>query len=62
MQRRMGQYRQVMTETIEESLKTSFYSRKDIAQQLKKLETEVVTGKISPYKAAKMLLDEYYSK
>jgi len=61
MHRRMEQDRQVLIETIQESLKTSFYSRKDVAHQLKKFETEVVAGKISPYLAAKILLDMYYS-
>ncbi len=61
MHRRMEQDRQVLIDTIEESLKSSFYSRKDIAHQLKQLETDVVAGKISPYLAAKTLLEKYYS-
>jgi LAO/AO transport system kinase len=61
MHRRMEQDRQVLIDTIEESLKSSFYSHKDIAHQLKKLETNVVAGKISPYLAAKILLKKYYS-
>jgi len=59
--RRMEQDRQVLFDTINESLKTSFYSRKDIAHHLKKMETEVVEGKISPYVAAKELLEKYFS-
>lgn len=59
--RRMEQDRQVLFDSIEESLKTSFYARKDIAHHLKKLEADVVAGKISPYVAAKMLLEKYYS-
>ena len=62
MHRRMEQDQQVLIDTIDESLRTSFYSRKDIAHQLKKMETEVVSGKISPYLAAKILLEKYYSK
>jgi len=58
--RRMEQDRQVLFDTIDEFLKTSFYSRKDIANQLKKMETDVVAGKISPYSAAKELLEKYY--
>jgi len=59
--RRMEQDRQVLFEAIDGSLKTSFYSRKDIAHQLKKMETDVFTGKISPYLAAKELLGKYNS-
>ena len=59
--RRMEQDRQVLFDAIDESLKTGFYSRKDIIHQLKKMETDVVAGKISPYVAAKILLEKYYS-
>ena len=59
--RRMEQDRQVFFDAIDESLKTSFYSRKDIIHQLKKMEMDVVAGKISPYVAAKELLEKYYS-
>jgi len=60
--RRMEQDRQVLFDTIDESLRSGFYFRKDIAHQLKKLEAEVVSGKVSPYAAAKELLEKYYSK
>jgi len=59
--RRMEQDRQVLFDSIDESLKSNFYTRKDIAHQLKKMEAEVVAGKISPYVAAKVLLEKYYS-
>jgi LAO/AO transport system kinase len=59
--RRMEQDRQVMFDAIDESLKTGFYSRKDIVHHLKKIETDVVAGKISPYIAAMELLEMYYS-
>jgi len=59
--RRMEQDRQVLFDTIDEALKSGFYSRKDIAQQLKKLESEVVAGRISPYVAAKELLEKYFT-
>jgi LAO/AO transport system kinase len=59
--RRMEQDRQVLFDTVEEALKTGFYSRKDIQRRLKKLEAEVTEGKISPYLAAKELLDMYHS-
>jgi LAO/AO transport system kinase len=58
--RRMDQDRQVLIETIEESLKSSFYNRKEISHELKRLEVEVISGKISPYLAAKELLDRYF--
>lgn len=61
MRRRMEQDRQVLFDAIDESLKTRFYSRKDIAHLLKKMEVDVVAGKISPYVAAKELLEKYYS-
>jgi LAO/AO transport system kinase len=56
----MDQDRQVLIETIEESLKSSFYNRKEISHELKRLEVEVISGKISPYLAAKELLDRYF--
>ncbi len=59
--RRMEQNRQVLFDAIDESIKSSFYSRKDLAHHLKKMETDVVAGKISPYIAAKELLEKYYS-
>jgi LAO/AO transport system kinase len=62
MRRRMEQDRQVLTDAIEESLRSNFHNRKDIAHQLKKLEALVVAGKISPYLAAKELLDRYFEK
>jgi LAO/AO transport system kinase len=58
--RRMEQDRQVLYETIEASLKNSFFSRKDILHQLKKMETAVMEGKMSPYVAAKELLEKYF--
>ncbi len=62
IRRRMEQYQQVLIDTIEESLKSHFYSHKDIAHHLNNLETDVVAGKINPYLAAKILLDRYYSR
>ena len=59
--RRMEQDRQVLFDTLDEALKSGFYSRKDIAHQLKKMEADVVAGKISPYTAAKELLEKYYT-
>jgi len=61
IRRRMEQNRQVLFDAIDESIKSSFYSRKDIAHQLKKMETDVIAGKISPYSAAKELMEKYFS-
>jgi len=60
--RRMEQDRQVLFDTIDETLRSGFYFRKDIALLLKKLEADVVAGIISPYSAAKELLEKYYSR
>jgi LAO/AO transport system kinase len=59
--RRMNQDRQVLFDTVDEALKMNFYSQKDIAHELKRLEAEVVAGRLSPYSAAKDLLEKYYS-
>jgi len=56
---RRQQFRQVLTETIEQALKRDFYNRKDIAQALAHYEKEVLSGKISPYTAAAVLLEKY---
>jgi LAO/AO transport system kinase len=56
--RRMEQNRQVLFDTIDEALKNGFYSRKDISNQLKKIEADVVAGNVSPYQAAKELLEK----
>ncbi|MCX6244860.1 MAG: methylmalonyl Co-A mutase-associated GTPase MeaB [Bacteroidetes bacterium] len=58
--RRIEQDRQVLFETIEASLKTSFFSRKEIAHQLKKMEAAVMDGKMNPYTAAQELLGKYF--
>jgi len=58
--RRMEQDRQVLFETIEESLKTNFFSRKEISHQLKKMETAVMEGKLNPYVAARQILENYF--
>ena len=45
--RRMEQARQVLFDTIDESLKTSFYSRREIVHHLKKMETDIPNLKYS---------------
>ena len=60
LNKRIDQNRQVMFETIEEQIKSDFYSRKEIQGLLKKMETEISSMKINPYRAAKEFLDKYY--
>jgi LAO/AO transport system kinase len=60
LKKRMEQNRQVFYESIEQNLKSNFFSRKDISHQLKKIESEIVSGKLNPYIAAQQLLDNYF--
>ena len=53
---RKQQFRQVLTETIDQALKQNFYGRKDIMQAMANFEKEVLSGNLSPYTAAAMLL------
>ncbi|MEI8006155.1 MAG: methylmalonyl Co-A mutase-associated GTPase MeaB, partial [Bacteroidota bacterium] len=55
-EQRRQQFRQVLTETIDQALKRDFYSRKDISHALAQYEKEVLAGNLSPYTAAAMLL------
>jgi LAO/AO transport system kinase len=61
-QNRMEQSRQVLYETIEDSLTSHFFSRKDISHALSKLENDIISGRANPYIAAQELLKEYFSK
>ena len=58
---RKQQFRQVLTETIDQTLKQDFYGRKDVAQALANAEKEVCAGNLSPYTAAKALLERFGS-
>ena len=53
---RKQQFRQVISETIDQALKQEFYNRKDISSALVQYEKEVLAGNLSPYTAAAMLL------
>ena len=55
---RKQQFKQVLTETIDQALKRDFYGRKDIAEALTHYEKEVLAGNLSPYTAAQMLLEK----
>lgn len=48
-----------LTETINNSLITLFYNKPSVKELLHKMEQDVVDGKISPFKAAKILLEKY---
>ena len=61
-QKRMEQARQVLYETIEESLKSNFFFRKDIALAMSKMEHEIINSRANPYMAAQELLKEYFLK
>jgi len=58
----MEQTRQVLYETIEESLKSHFFSRKDISHALSKMEQDIISGKANPYVAGQELLKKYFSR
>ena len=51
-----------MLETIQDNLMKSFYNHKQISDKLKELEQDVISGKISPYIAARDLLEIYNSE
>lgn len=48
-----------LTETINHSILALFYNKPSIKIELDKLEQDVLNGKISPFKAAKILLNQY---
>ncbi|MCX6252131.1 MAG: methylmalonyl Co-A mutase-associated GTPase MeaB [Bacteroidetes bacterium] len=54
--KRSVQDRQVMFESIEEALKSKFFSRKEIQQLIQKLEAGVLSHKINPYVAAQEVM------
>ena len=62
IKKRAEQNRQVLHDTIGEALANHFYSNKEIHQQVKKMEKEIVAGQLNPYAAAQMLLDKYFEK
>ena len=61
LRKRSEQNLQVLSDAIDESLKSNFYSRKEIVHLKKKFEEEIMAGTINPYSAAKDLLLKYYS-
>ena len=61
-QNRKEQQKQWMLEFIEDQLKSYFFLHSKVQELWKKLEKEVVQGSISPYQAAKELLEVYHQK
>jgi LAO/AO transport system kinase len=59
-ERRAIQAKYWMFETIEDSLKSNFYQNKQIKTELAQLESKVSLDKISPFVAARQLLDKYF--
>jgi LAO/AO transport system kinase len=49
-----------MFETIEEDLKRNFYHNKAVRTALAHLETQVSDDKVSPFAAARQLLEKYF--
>ena len=62
LKRRMQQNLQVLYDSIEESLKANFAARKDISLLLKRMESDIMIGKLNPYAAAKDLVEQYFAK
>ncbi len=59
-ERRSSQSRYWMFETIEEDLKRNFYHNKAVRTALAHLETQVSDDKVSPFSAARQLLEKYF--
>ncbi len=51
-----------MHDTIIDTIKNNFYQNENYKANIKKMEKELEEGKISAYKAAKLLLNDYYNK
>lgn len=62
MQKRQLQSRYWMIETINEQLKSHFYTDKKVQEQLQQLESDVVKNKISSFVAAQKILDFYFKR
>lgn len=62
VQHRKEQKKQWMLEYIDDQLKTYFFHHSKVKELWKTMEERVVQGNISPYHAAKELLEVYYQK
>jgi LAO/AO transport system kinase len=56
--RRKEQALQAFTDTIEEGIRQRFYHNPAVSGKIGSIEKEILSGNISPYEAARMLLDE----
>jgi LAO/AO transport system kinase len=59
-ERRASQSRYWMFETIEEHLKSSFYHNKMVKAALPHIESKVTADRLSPFVAARQLLEKYF--
>lgn len=59
--KRQEQSRQIMIDSIDARLHEHFYQHKEIAAQLREVESRLTKEKITPYQAAGQLLDLYFS-
>jgi LAO/AO transport system kinase len=57
--RRKEQSLQAFTDTIEETIKQQFYHHKLVSLSIKDLQNDILSGKISPYAAARILIGLY---
>lgn len=60
--RRSQQSKMVMYESIDEQLKENFYTQDEIKNNLIDIEKDIVSAKVSPYIAARRLLEKYFGK
>jgi len=58
-EKRKKQAKYWLTETINNSILSMFYNHAEIKNQLLQLENEVIENKISPFKAARILLEKF---
>jgi len=62
LRQRMEQNLQVLEDCIEEGLRNHFFSGKDITLAISRARSEISKGSLSPYTAARELLDHYFRK
>ncbi len=62
LQRRMEQNLQVLENCIEEGLRNHFFAEKNISRAISRSRAEISNGSLSPYTAARELLDHYFRK
>lgn len=59
---RQFQDRYWMQESLESGLKSLFYGHESVKNNIITLEKEVISGKISPFAAAKIILDDFWGR